>query len=432
MNTRASQAGPGGEGAEPLAAASAAAGPAAIVRELARDLMQQRRLLREDAARVEGALRDHDWPAVRAIIERALARHPQILPPHQAAPAESRATAPAGQQEILAGLLRLVLRLCDALPKLAVSDSGIDAKLESIRAALAQGLTAESIQGLDARITELIDQQVQLHQNLQEARSSLKDMLTLVVGRLGVVGTSTSRFQERVDGYRGELDGQTDAAAVRRIVGSLLADTQIVSEEIRQSQQELSEARRKVESYEMRVRSLEQELEQTSRMVQNDPLTHALNRRGLDEVFRIEAARASRYKVPLTMVVVDLDDFKLINDSLGHAAGDRALVHFVTTTQACLRSTEYIARTGGEEFVIVFPATSIESAVDAVRRLQRELARSEFPHDGKTIAMTFSGGAAAWHVGESLGQVLQRADAAMYEAKRAGKNRVSTAAAVRV
>ena len=249
MNTRASQAGPGGEGAEPLAAASAAAGPAAIVRELARDLMQQRRLLREDAARVEGALRDHDWPAVRAIIERALARHPQILPPHQAAPAESRATAPAGQQEILAGLLRLVLRLCDALPKLAVSDSGIDAKLESIRAALAQGLTAESIQGLDARITELIDQQVQLHQNLQEARSSLKDMLTLVVGRLGVVGTSTSRFQERVDGYRGELDGQTDAAAVRRIVGSLLADTQIVSEEIRQSQQELSEARRKVDDH---------------------------------------------------------------------------------------------------------------------------------------------------------------------------------------
>jgi len=125
--------------------------------------------------------------------------------------------------------------------------------------------------------------------------------------------------------------------------------------------------------------------------------------------------------------MIDLDDFKAINDSLGHAAGDRALIHFVTTAQACLRSTELIARTGGEEFVVVFPATGVTDAVDAIRRLQRELTRSRFQFEDQSLVMTFSGGAAAWRDSESLGQILRRADAAMYDAKNSGKNRVMIA-----
>jgi len=410
--------GPGADAPELLAADGAGVGPAAIVRELARDLLFQGRLTRADAVRLQSALRDHDWPNVRITVHRALARHPQILPPHAVDPAA------APEREVAVVLVRLVLRLCEALPKIAASDPALEAKVDSIRSLLTEGLTPERLHGVDARVTELIDQQVRMQRNLQEARSSLKDMLTLVVGRLGIVDSSTTRFQERVDVYRGELDGQTDAAAVRAIVGRLLADTQEVSEAIRQSQEELAQARHRVESYEMRVRNLEQELAQTARMIQNDPLTHALNRRGLDAVFRVEAARAARYRVPLTVVMIDLDDFKGLNDSLGHAAGDQALVHFVTTTQACLRTTEFIARTGGEEFAILFPATGITAAVDAIRRLQRELARSQFPNDGQGRVMTFSGGAAAWHPGESLAQVLQRADAAMYQAKRSGKNLV--------
>jgi len=153
-----------------------------------------------------------------------------------------------------------------------------------------------------------------------------------------------------------------------------------------------------------------------------------LNRRGLEDLLRIEMARATRYGAPLSLVMVDLDDFKAINDSLGHAAGDRALVHFVTTAQACLRSTERIARTGGEEFVIAFAATPVEDAADAVRRLQRALAASAFEHEGQSRVLSFSGGATAWLAGEALEQTLRRADAAMYAAKRAGKNRVVIAA----
>jgi len=426
------------EGGEVLGPVGVGNGPAAVIRELARDLLRQRRLEVSEAGRVEVALRDHDWATVRTYIELALGRGPgaePALPAPSAAPAalaaaagtppaESAPPALRDNDEAAAGLLRILLQLCDSLPKLLVHDPDIADRLGPIRALLTARPTRERLEEVEARLAAVLDQQIALQANMQDARSSIKDMLGLLVQRLGSIGTSTERFQEQVGSYQKELEGNPAPEALERVVDGLLRDTRTVSLAIRQSQQELADARRKVEAYEMRVRALEQELAQTSRMVQNDPLTHALNRRGLDEVFRIEVSRAVRYQVPLTVVMIDLDDFKAINDTLGHAAGDRALIHFVTTAQACLRSTELIARTGGEEFVVAFPATPVESAVEAARRLQRELARNEFVHDGNSRVMTFSGGATTWVDGESLAQTLQRADAAMYAAKRAGKNRV--------
>ncbi|HXY06164.1 MAG TPA: diguanylate cyclase [Burkholderiaceae bacterium] len=413
-------------------------GPASLVRELARDLVRHKRLTHEEAGHIDVALRGNDWLTVRSYVDVGLKRRHEAATVHEkssaaADSASSAATAHAApstaeeQQAVSAGLLRLVLRFCDALPRLVIHDPSLVERLAPIRLMLNARLTSQQLAEAETRIAALIDQQIEMQRNLEEARSSLREMLSMIVDRLGSVGNSTARFQQRISTYQQELVGQPDALVVARIVGGLLADTKQVSEEIQKSQQDLAEARRKVESYELRVRSLEHELAQTARMVQNDPLTHALNRRGLDEVFRIEASRSSRYRVPLTVVMIDLDDFKAVNDSLGHAAGDRALIHFVTTAQACLRSTELIARTGGEEFVVIFPATGVKDAVDAIRRLQRELARSQFQYEGQSLVMTFSGGAAAWREGESLGQILRRADAAMYEAKGGGKDRIMIA-----
>ena len=430
---------PGGD--DVLGPVGGGQGPAGVIREMARDLLRQQRLLTSEAGHIEVALRDHDWSTVRTYIEAALARGVGAAPePLAAAPAGAPGAAPAPAapapevaaaieaarqaDAAAAGLLRILLQIFDGLPRLLAHDPDLADRLGPIRALLTARPTPERLEEVAARLAAVLDQQIALQRNLQDARSSIKDMLGLLVQRLGSVGTSTERFQEQVGAYQKELGERPGPEALERVIDGLLRDTRVVSQEIRQSQQDLADARRKVEAYEMRVRALEQELAHTSRMVQNDPLTHALNRRGLDEVFRVEVSRAVRYQVPLTVIMIDLDDFKSVNDTLGHAAGDRALIHFVTVAQACLRSTELIARTGGEEFVVAFPATPVESAVEAVRRLQRELARNEFVHDGSVRVLTFSGGATTWVDGETLAQTLQRADAAMYAAKRAGKNRV--------
>jgi diguanylate cyclase (GGDEF)-like protein len=321
----------------------------------------------------------------------------------------------------------LVLDLCDALTRFAGHDDAFVERMAPIRALLDGHLTLERLEDARCRLGSLIEQQVAVQRGLQDTRTSLKDMLSTVLERLCAVGDSARNFRQRVDAYREDLAGEPDPETLRRVAGGLLADTGVLAEQIEQSQAHLAQARQRVESFESRVRDLEHELAQTTRLARNDPLTHALNRRGLEEVVRTEAARSARFQVPLTITMVDLDDFKRINDQMGHAGGDRALVHFVTTAQANLRSTDRIARTGGEEFVLIFPATGIEAALDAIRRVQGALARAPIPGEEQRWMLTFSAGAAQWRDGDTLARVLARADGALYQAKQLGKNRVETA-----
>ena len=249
-------------------------------------------------------------------------------------------------------------------------------------------------------------------------------MLATLVERIGSMSSSTGKFYEQVGGYQKQLEGATDLQALSAIIRGLLADIQIVRTDIQQSRDELTAARKKVETYEARVRELERELTQVSALVQKDPLTFALNRRGLEEAFRGETARATRYGAALGFVMLDLDDFKKLNDTLGHVAGDRALIHVASLMQATVRPTDFIARLGGEEFALLLPATDVGEAAAAAERLQRELAKRGFQFEGRPWTLAFSAGAVQWRSGETLKEMIHRADRALYEAKRAGKNRV--------
>src|SRR5262249_36897483 len=213
--------------------------------------------------------------------------------------------------------------------------------------------------------------------------------------------SSTGRFYEQVGGYQKQLENANDFTTLSSVIKGLLADTQIVRADIHASRAELVDAQRKVDAYELRVRELEHELTQVSALVQKDPLTQAMNRRGLEEAFRIETARATRYESPLVLAMLDLDDFKKLNDSLGHVAGDRALVHLAQIMKATLRPTDLLARLGGEEFTVLFPATGLEEAALATERLQKELARSNFSFEGQRVSLAFSAGVAVWRLAES-------------------------------
>lgn len=148
-----------------------------------------------------------------------------------------------------------------------------------------------------------------------------------------------------------------------------------------------------------------------------DPLTQALNRRGLDSEARRELARAERAGSPLQLAMLDLDHFKHYNDTHGHAAGDDLLQMLVRQWRRILRPTDALARFGGEEFVVLLPDTDTESARPAVERLRRSV-----PH-----GQTCSGGIAQFIPGETLEELLRRADAALYQAKQTGRGRITTA-----
>lgn len=333
----------------------------------------------------------------------------------------------AEEHKIREGLQRLLALLCDNMKSLTPEEAWLAGQLEPIRALLGGPIRSAALQQAEARLAQIIAQQATARRSLQEAKFALKQMLATLVERIGSMSSSTGRFYEQVGGYQKRLEGAADLQTLSAIVAGLLTDTQTVRTEIEQSREELLAARKKVETYEARVRELERELTQVSALVQKDPLTFALNRRGLAEAFRIETARATRYGAALGFVMLDLDDFKKLNDSLGHVAGDRALVHVASLMQAIVRPTDLIARLGGEEFALLLPATDVGEAAATAERLQRELAKRGFQFDGRAWPLAFSAGAVQWRNGESLEEMIRRADRALYEAKRAGKNRVARA-----
>ena len=175
---------------------------------------------------------------------------------------------------------------------------------------------------------------------------------------------------------------------------------------------------------EVRIAELEAELAEARAAACTDPLTGALNRRGFDNACRRELSRARRSGAPLALVHVDLDDFKQVNDTFGHQVGDRALCLLVSVLQKSMRPSDVLCRFGGEEFVLMFPETSLHSATKAVARFLREFSAQPIP--GTRRSMTFSAGVVIARPDELIEDAIQRADAATYAAKSAGKNCVVT------
>ncbi len=156
-----------------------------------------------------------------------------------------------------------------------------------------------------------------------------------------------------------------------------------------------------------------------------DPLTGALNRRSMEEIALRETARSLRYGNSLSMIMVDIDNFKHLNDTRGHAAGDCALQALVRRLNCVLRQQDSLARMGGEEFAILLPDTPGAAALTIAERVRQAVADLEVSFETGPVRMTVCAGVA--QLGPACGweEMMRRADAAMYEAKRRGRNCVS-------
>jgi diguanylate cyclase (GGDEF)-like protein len=154
-----------------------------------------------------------------------------------------------------------------------------------------------------------------------------------------------------------------------------------------------------------------------------DKLTGLANRRKLDQVLDEELIRARRYDVEFAVVVMDLDHFKQVNDRHGHVAGDRVLEAIARILRQCTRDSDVVARMGGEEFVVVCPHSGIQRGREVANRIRASVESHDFSGIGR---LTASLGVAVFDKDDSIASLLTRADAAVYRAKAAGRNRVET------
>jgi diguanylate cyclase len=324
-------------------------------------------------------------------------------------------------------LLRLFKLLLENVSELLDDDSWLSGQIAGVQNLLAGPISHGALMDATRSLKEVIYKQGTLKHSLTEAKITVKNMMITFIDRLGAVATRTDDFHKKIDQYSRQIGQAQDIGELNRVLDDVMRDTRIAQTDALRSRDEMVTARQEVQEAESRIQELETKLEQMSELVREDQLTGSLNRRGLDDVFERELARAERRKSPLCIAMLDLDDFKRLNDTYGHNAGDEALVHLVRVVKDTLRRMDVIARFGGEEFLIVLPETALEDAVQTVTRLQRELTRRIFMHNNERLLMTFSAGVALREPGEEQASLIKRADTALYLAKKAGKNRVVAA-----
>lgn len=330
----------------------------------------------------------------------------------------------AEQQELL---LRLFSLLLENVRELLDDDNWLRGQIEVVQNLIAGPIDHRALQEATRSLKDVIYKQGALKHSLAESKTSVKNMMATFIDRLDVMTSTTTNYQQKISGFSKEISNTRNTAEVEHIIREILNETETIQSEASRSQQIMLAAQKEVKEAEIRIKELEDKLSQMSELVREDQLTGSLNRRGMDDIFEREADRADRRGTSLCIAMLDLDNFKKLNDTHGHAAGDEALIHVVRIVKQTLRSIDVIARYGGEEFLIVMPETSLDEAAKAMTRVQRELTTHFFTANDQRLFITFSAGVALRVPHEAQDSVVKRADKAMYEAKKTGKNRVIVA-----
>ena len=319
--------------------------------------------------------------------------------------------------------LDLLSILANAAPALA-DDAWIAAEAQTLAGALRPGATLREIESAGAQYTELFRIQEQLKAGMAQAKSQLQSMLAAFVDKLADMAAQSGDYHDFIEQSSKEIANAKALPEISQALAKLLEKSDAMKEAALGNQNALNDMRKSAEQSRSEIEKLRVELEKANDLARHDALTGALNRKGLAE----EAAKAigacERKNRPLCVALLDLDNFKKLNDTCGHTAGDSALAHLAEVARQTLRPQDSLARYGGEEFVVILPDTDAPGAAAAMARVQRELTRRIFMHNNDRVLITFSCGVAARSQGETLEQTLARADNAMYCAKKSGKNRV--------
>ncbi len=350
----------------------------------------------------------------------------------------------AHRHGLLADLGRLCSELTAGLAELAEDGSWARGQCEVMRRGLAEGISARSVRAASEVLAETRKRQSHLHTDRNEARHAIKELIARMLSDLGRLGEDTGRFGASVSQHALAIEQADSIESLAGVVKQIVQESQAVQVMVSETQARLRDEHSRASQMELRVQALESELRRLSDEVATDLLTQVANRRGLVQAFKAECARiesgvscmglaqasavspllsSSMPALGLSIGLIDIDNFKKLNDSLGHAAGDKALQTLSAKVKAQLRECDTVARFGGEEFVVLLPDMPAPEAQQFLTRMQRSLSAALFMHENKEVLVTFSAGVTAWRQGETLEAALERADEALYEAKRTGKNR---------
>jgi len=328
-----------------------------------------------------------------------------------------------GDLHIQADLIKRKLEPCDSTDLLA---NGLEATAD---------LLAELSQRVQSERKALEDFLIQLTKRLQELDIDLRETVKLrdrshqAGQQINTVVTDEVNQIEQSVNTAADLDSLKTTIQSRVILIRDHMDRFLQGEEGRYADSEkiINKLNNELEQANKEAEALRQQVVEAQQAAMRDQLTGIPNRMSYEQNITAELARYKRYQKPFSIMVWDVDKFKNINDSYGHAAGDKVLTIVAKLLEANVRETDHLARYGGEEFVIILPETSLQQAPPLTEKLRKGIENIEFHFRGKRVVITASCGLAEVKPGEDSIALFKRADAALYRAKENGRNRFELA-----
>ena len=328
------------------------------------------------------------------------------------------------QAEIKATLLKLLHLIIANIGELSMDDSWLKGQTDALMAVASPPLTLRRLDDVERRLKDVIFKQTEAKGRALEAQEELRQMLATFIERLSQTVVSSSTYHGKMEESVRQMEQAKKVEEIAPVLKEVINATRVMASETLSVRDELRAMREKTQATEAELVKLHKELDRVSAQARHDTLTGALNRQGLDEALNREISGVRRKETPLCVSLLDIDNFKQLNDAKGHETGDAALTHLAAVARECMRPQDTLARYGGEEFVLLLPDTPLDKGIEAMTRLQRELTKRFFLAGNEKILITFSAGVAQLGPDEAGADAIKRADQAMYLAKRAGKNRV--------
>lgn len=331
-----------------------------------------------------------------------------------------------GAGKLQQGLLKLLKMLMDSTGEILAEDQWIGTRIGQLRETIAKPLNTQVIEQAERYLEEITQRQEIIKSNLSEAKLTLKKMVTSLITNIEGLTDTTDGYQVKLEHYVDTISKTDDIKELNQLLALIMSETKEMQKSTSNYRNDFLAARAEVSLAQSKINQLETELQVMGEKVHEDHLTGILNRRGLDSAFEREAARSLRHQAPLCYALLDIDNFKQLNDTHGHKVGDDALVYLVESVKDTTRPEDIVSRYGGEEFVILLPNTNLEEGVQILSRIRRNLTKKFFLHENKRLLITFSAGVAQLRPGESQETIFKRADEALYRAKKGGKNQILT------
>jgi len=344
-------------------------------------------------------------------------------------------------EELDSTIIGLLLRLLNNLPKFPELNEQIHTLSNRLNSC---GLVA-NLQPILEDMAPLADE---IHLAIEQERQQNASFLNVTWQRLAELSsylesTSTDRkqtgeannrlkevIQKKVTSLMTQANTAESLPALQQLLGQSVEQirNQVnshVAEEIprlHRAEEQCQQLAGRVEELQDEADALKQALEDKQLEANRDPLTNLANRRALDKILAKEHTRWQRHGHPLSLIFLDVDFFKRINDTYGHKTGDATLISIARILRKSLREHDFLARYGGEEFVALLPDTGAQNAFEVAEKLRSAIMDTHFHFHEQPVQVTISCGISAFADEDSPEEVIRRADAALYEAKHSGRN----------